>query len=89
VRALLTIRTVAEALDASPRFVRRLVERGELRGVRLLTGRGERPPVRVVADSLDEYLRRIGAEPKARTRRTSEAERRQVDIELVRLGIEP
>ena len=61
-RLAYTIAEVAEMLAISQRTVRYLLEAGKLRGIRIGTsGRG----VRVLAESLDEYIRAAGRDPAA------------------------
>ena len=51
---LLTLREIAESLQVSERTIRRLVNRGDLAGVKV----GDRGQVRVKSEDLEAYLER-------------------------------
>ena len=87
---MLTVRQVAELLSCTPAHVRRLIERGLLRAVKLTSPEScritQQSRYRIFADSVAELLgiRHYKTKP-----RLTKAVKAQIVAELAMLGIEP
>ena len=65
-RRWVTVREVAEALSTTPRTVYRMIESGELPGVKF--GEGRRQNIRIPVDALDNWIAAKESEAKEITK---------------------